>query len=147
MLLSYGGTQSIESPGEYSAVAKELIAEIGSTLSVLQGLRSESLREAGHGSFLRQRDVWRRSAADRVLISTPWPEFLAKAPLSDAGAARHRARLHRKSRLPGGLSLEQKQRKLATISYADYLTKFCKVTPEALQFFQSFPHDFVRRGH
>src|ERR1700677_4114941 len=29
MLLSYGGTQSIESPGLYSAVAKELIAEIG----------------------------------------------------------------------------------------------------------------------
>src|SRR5580698_734640 len=29
MLLSYGGTQSIESPGLYSAVAKQLISEIG----------------------------------------------------------------------------------------------------------------------
>src|SRR5215813_12810436 len=29
MRLSYGGTQSIESPGLYSAVAKQLIAEIG----------------------------------------------------------------------------------------------------------------------
>jgi len=29
MLLSYGGTQSIESPGLYSDVAKQLIAEIG----------------------------------------------------------------------------------------------------------------------
>src|SRR5258707_9121600 len=29
MLLSYGGTQSIESPGSYSAVAKGLLAELG----------------------------------------------------------------------------------------------------------------------
>ena len=29
MLLSYGGTQSIESPGQYSDVAKELLAELG----------------------------------------------------------------------------------------------------------------------
>src|SRR6202007_1030132 len=29
MLLSYGGTQSIESPGKYSAVARGLLAELG----------------------------------------------------------------------------------------------------------------------
>src|SRR6202040_2460978 len=29
MLLSYGGTQSIESPGAYSQVAKDLIADVG----------------------------------------------------------------------------------------------------------------------
>ena len=29
MVLSYGGTQSIESPGKYSEVAKGLIQEIG----------------------------------------------------------------------------------------------------------------------
>jgi spermidine dehydrogenase len=45
-----------------------------------------------------------------------------------------------------GLSKEQKLAKLATISYADYLTKFCKVTPEALPFFQTFPHDLYGVG-
>ena len=44
MLLSYGGTQSIESPGEYSAVAKQLIAEIGDRRrAFLQRLRPEAL--------------------------------------------------------------------------------------------------------
>ena len=45
-----------------------------------------------------------------------------------------------------GLSLEQKQRKLGSISYADYLTKFCRVTPDALKFFQTFPHDLYGVG-
>ena len=45
-----------------------------------------------------------------------------------------------------GLSKEEKRAKLAKISYADYLTKFCKVHPEALPFFQTFPHDLYGVG-
>jgi len=78
--------------------------------------------------------------------ATPWPEFLTKAPLSDA-ARRDIARVYteRVDYLPG-LSKEEKLAKLEKISYADYLVKHCKVTPEALPFFQTFPHDLFCVG-
>ncbi len=37
-------------------------------------------------------------------------------------------------------------RKLAHISYADFLTKTCNVTPEALPFFQTYTHDLFGVG-
>ena len=67
MLLSYGGTQSIESPGLYSAVAKELIAEIGIDVErFYKAYDAEALFEIGYGGVFRQRDVWRRPAADGI---------------------------------------------------------------------------------
>jgi spermidine dehydrogenase len=44
------------------------------------------------------------------------------------------------------MSKEQKIAGLAKISYADFLTQFCKVSPEALPFFQTFPHDLFCVG-
>src|SRR6202030_4467418 len=86
---------------------------------------------------------------DRLVLgmgSTPWPEFLSKAPLSDA-ARRDIARVYTEKvdYLPG-LSAEEKLAKLGKISYAHYLVKYCKLTPEALPFFQTFTHDLFCVG-
>ncbi len=146
MLLSYGGTQSIESPGEYSAVAKQLIAEIGIDVERFYKDYDRNLyKKLGTAAFFDKETF----GEDRVLTgmnSTPWPEFLAKAPLSDV-VRRDIARVYTENvDYMDGLSPEQKKRKLASISYADYLTKFCKVTPDALKFFQTFPHDLFGVG-
>jgi spermidine dehydrogenase len=45
-----------------------------------------------------------------------------------------------------GLSREAKIAKLSKISYADFLTKICKVHPDTLKFFQSFTHDLFAVG-
>jgi spermidine dehydrogenase len=146
MLLSYGGTQSIESPGEYSAVAKQLIAEIGVDVERFYKDYDRNLyKKLGTAAFFDKETF----GEDRVLTGmnmTPWPEFLAKAPLSDV-VRRDIARVYTENvDYMDGLSLEEKKRKLASISYADYLTKFCKVTPDALKFFQTFPHDLFGVG-
>jgi spermidine dehydrogenase len=145
-LLSYGGTQSIENPGGYSAVAKGLLAELGVRMECFYKAYDKNLyAKLGTATFFDKETF----GEDRLLPgtnTTPWPEFLAKAPLSEA--ARHdiaRVYTERVDYLPG-LTPRQTLAKLAKISYADYLTKFCKVTPEALPFFQTFPHDLWSVG-
>jgi len=146
LVLSYGGTQSIESPGSYSAVAKGLLVELGILVDHFFKDYDQNLyKKLGTAAFFDKETF----GQDRLLTgmnSTPWPEFLAKAPLSDV-ARRDIARVYtEKVDYLAGLSKEQKLAKLATISYADYLTRYCKVTPEALPFFQTFPHDLFGVG-
>jgi spermidine dehydrogenase len=146
MLLSYGGTQSIESPGKYSDVAKGLLAELGiKTDKFYKAYDQKLYGNLGTAAFFDKETF----GADRLVTgmnATPWPEFLAKAPLADA-ARRDIARVYTEKvdYLPG-LSAEEKLAKLGKISYADYLVKYCKLSPEALPFFQTFTHDLFCVG-
>ena len=146
MLLSYGGAQSIESPGEYSQVAKGLLVELGiDTERFYKAYDQKLYSQLGTAAFFDKETF----GADRLIPgmnATPWPEFLAKAPLSET-ARRGIARVYteRVDYFPG-LSKEEKLAKLGKISYADYLLKYCKLTPEALPFFQTFPHDLFCVG-
>jgi len=146
MLLSYGGTQSIESPGSYSPAAKDLLVELGIHVErFFKDYDPNLYKKMGTAAFFDKETF----GQDRLLTgmnATPWPEFLANAPLSDV-VRRDIARVYtEKVDYMPGLSIEKKRAKLATISYADYLTKYCKLSPEALPFFQTFPHDLFGVG-
>ena len=146
MVLSYGGTQSLESPGKYSDVAKGLIKEIGiETKRFYKDYDRKLYAKLGTAAFFDKETF----GEDRLLTSmnaTPWPDFLAKAPLSEA-VKRDIARVYtEKMDYLAGMSKEEKRAKLAKISYADYLTKYCRLIPEALPFFQTFPHDLYGVG-
>ena len=146
MVLSYGGTQSIESPGEYSVEAKGLLTELGvDTQKFYKAYDQKLYARLGTAAFFDQETF----GEDRLVSgmnSTAWPEFLAKAPLSDT-ARRDIARVYNeKVDYLKGLSHNEKIAKLRKISYAEYLTNYCHVSPGSLPFFQTFSHDLFCVG-
>lgn len=146
MVLSYGGTQSIESPGSYSAVAAGLLKDIGIEVQRFYKDYDRTLYDGlGTGCFF-DKETFGRDQMLTGMNATPWAEFLSRAPLSDL-AKKDIARVYTDTvdYLPG-LSREAKVAELSKISYAEYLTKNCKMTPEALPFFQAMPHDLFGVG-
>jgi spermidine dehydrogenase len=148
LLLSYGGTQSIESPAKYSKNAHQLLLDLGIDTSRFYKAYDQTLYSGlklGSGVFF-DRETFGHDRLVPGLGTTPWSEFLTKCPLSpEVRADIARVYTDKVDYLPG-LSVEQKRAKLNKISYANFLTQICKVSPDALKFFQSYTHDLFAVG-
>jgi len=148
MLLGYGGTQSIESPGKYSPEARALLVDIGIQTDRFYKAYDQELYSSmklGTAAFF-DRETFGEDRLVPGLGSTPWGEYLNKCPLSDT-VRKDIARAYTATDdyLPG-LTVAQKRAKLAKISYADFLTQLIKVHPDALKFFQSYTNDLFCTG-
>ena len=147
-LISYGGTESIESPAQYSSVAKGVLDDLGIDLqrfyTAFDRHRYEKLG-LGDGVFF-DRETF---GADRLVhggADAVDRAFVAGSPMTPAVRADVlRVYTDRKDYLPGLTSAEKKAR-LARLSYRDFLLNLVKVSPESTAFFQTRTHDLYGVG-
>jgi spermidine dehydrogenase len=142
-LLCYGGTQSIDGPDEYSAVARALIAELGIDLDRFYTAYDRGFyrrRGMSQGVFFDQETFGR----DHLAVgagAVSWERVLAGAPLDDA-ARRDVIRVYEGTQdYLAGMTVAEKREHLARTSYRDYLLKDAKVSPAAIPVFQALTND------
>jgi spermidine dehydrogenase len=152
-VLGYGGTYSIESPEPYSDTAKGVIEELGIDVASFPKYLERDL----YGSAGRVPKIFfdKETFGTDKLIDDPcpcpsgetfnlavagpkaWEHFLAEAPIAEQ-ARKDVARLCREKKdyLPG-LTREQKEDRLARISYARFLTELAGVHPDVVRLYQN----------
>ena len=135
--IGYGGTMGIATPYPYSYTAKRLVEELGIQVernSEFQNRDAFQKLNLGPGMFFDKEHF----GEDRLVAGNgriPWPEFFAKAPLSEA-ARNDLIRVYGQNPdYMSGLSAEEKIAKLARMSWQDFLLKYAKVSPDAIPFF------------
>ena len=150
LLIGYGGTQSIDGPAHYSAVAKALLVELGIDVKKFYKAFDRDLYDS---LGLREGVFFDRETfgVDRLVVEDKTGEgdrdekarrraFAAKAPFTEK--ARHDfLRLHEEAvdYLPG-LSADEKRARLKKISHADFLRDYARVDPQVIAYFQQRPH-------
>jgi spermidine dehydrogenase len=152
-LLGYGGTYSIESPEPYSAVSKGVIEELGIDVTSFPKHLDRELYGAGGRSakiFFDKETFGSDKLVDDpypfpggetydLAVAGPdaWAHFLTEAPIAEQ-ARKDVSRFCREKKdyLPG-LNSEQKQDRLARISYEQFLTQLVGVHPDVIRLYQT----------
>ena len=162
LLITNGGTLSIESPFDYSDVARGLLTELG--IDPVK-LSAESGRLAYRTVFqgLQTATFFDKETfgEDRMVIGSPgnsgrgpganvpsitWREWLAKTPFSVQAREDIRRLEEDKIDYMPGLMSDQKKDKLSRISYKDFLLNYVKVSPEVIPFYQKRTHGLYGVG-
>src|SRR5262249_17188464 len=143
LALMNGGTQAIDSPRRYSAIADGLLRTLGIDPVALSKTCSDekfyASRGLAHGIFF-DRETF---GADKLVVvrkGAPWREILGGTPLSEQARADVVRIEEGTTDYLAGLSSAEKKARLARMSYRDYLRDVVKADAAAVALYQARPH-------
>ncbi len=157
LLLSNGGTWSIDSPFAYSNEAGSLFKELGIDPPGMQKkfAHTDAYDNLEAGCFFDKESF----GAERLVAGMPdddeeapdelkkrWAEFLAKTPLSNAAQESILRIQCGNVDYLAGLTQADKKARLSRTSYGDFLLKIAYVHPDAIPFYQTISHDLYALG-
>lgn len=160
-LLGYGGTYSIESPEPYSAVAKGVIEELGIEVSSFpKNLDRKGYSAGRYPKIFFDKETF---GVDKLVddpcpfpggetydLAVPapdaWDRFMAQAPIADKARKDVSRLCHDKKDYLPGLNREQKEARLARISYSRFLSDIVGVHPDVIRLYQTLPQPLFGYG-
>src|SRR6185295_4401337 len=154
LIVSYGGTQSIDSPGLYSAVAKGLVSDLGIDVSRWRSVLDEDAYKGLDSATFFDRETFGQDKLvknlgrrrDQDLDDPARTAAFQEAPLAE-GVRRDIRRLETEAFDPWpGVPSTEKKARLLRISYADFLTDVWKLDRGVLPFYQARPHGLFGVG-
>jgi spermidine dehydrogenase len=153
LLLGYGGTQSIEAPGNYDKESIGLLKDLGIDVRRFFKYYDQKLFDSMH---LKEAVFFDKETfgTDRLILQNGLHYFgvdftlenVSQIPIAE-DARKDLLRLqHASVDYMPGLTPEQKRRKLVKTSYKDFLLQDVKVHPDVVKVFQSSTHDIFAIG-
>jgi spermidine dehydrogenase len=153
LLLGYGGTQSIEAPGNYSKVSMGLLKELGIEVQRFYKYYDQKLFSVKHlteAVFFDKETFGTDRLVTQKSLHVSNAEFLldnlSQMPIAEA-ARKDLSRLqHANVDYMPELTPAQKKSKLIKTSYRDFLEQYAKVHADVIKVFQSSTHDLYAVG-
>ncbi len=142
--IAYGGTESIDTPSSYSDVSKAMLRDIGVDVERFYKYFDQTLYEK---MGLSKAVVFDEATYGKRQIAVgygdiPWREFVAQTPMTGkAKADLVRVFTEERDYLPG-LTREEKQARLAKLSYYDFLKDYAKVDQQVLEMYRRWGISF-----
>ncbi len=157
LFICNGGTLAIESPFDYSPVARGLLTELGIDPVTLaansEKITDRSTLAALQNGFFFDKETF---GVDRLVVGLPgsrrgasgprWKDFLAKTPLSEQAQADLLRLQEERIDYLAGLSDDEKKDRLSRMSYKDFLLHLVKVHPDVIPFYQARTHGLYGVG-
>jgi spermidine dehydrogenase len=142
-LIGYGGSQSIEAPSVWTAEGKSLLQQLGVEVKKFDTYFDQELytRNQMYDSVMCDRETF---SVDRLTRFTPGLKAAGWVPGLPIAEQAKKDLLMLYGSPPDwfpGLSQEEKESRLAGLTYAGFLKEVCKVHPDVLSFFRTMSSD------
>jgi spermidine dehydrogenase len=153
LLLGYGGTQSIEAPGNYSKESIGLLKELGIDVQRFHKYYDQKLFDSMHltEAVFFDKETF---GTDRLVPQKGLHYFgvdftlenVAQIPIAESARKDLLRVQHASVDYMPDLTPEQKKTKLIKTSYKDFLLQYVKVHPDVVKVFQTSTHDIYAIG-
>jgi spermidine dehydrogenase len=138
LLIGYGGSQSLQTPSYFSPAVRQMLRDIGIATERFEEFYDHAWfddRGLTASALFFDAAVW---GEDRlVLRKGATADWVAQTPLNDRAKAQLIELIDNPPDYLPGMTPEERVAKLASITYAQFLTEVCGYDPQLVSYFQT----------